>query len=355
MTLAVAVDNSEREEPVRRKMPLRGVTLDKAMQPREKIDGPTVDRYAELLLEGVVMPAVILVYDGETFWLADGYHRVLSHEKAGLPEIEAEIHYGSKLDAVRIALRANADHGKPRSDKDLRRAYRLAVQHDLVDGGDVDGLAKLIACTDRWARELTKDVREAREAELRQKMHELKEQGFSIRKIAEALGVTKGVVQHYFDSLKPAKSDGVPERNNSELVQPKEPSAAVDDLEQVEMFAPVETGAPEAPAEPEPQAELASEPEADAEPSPADDARPQPAAEVDPLAEYNEQWKRETPQREMWGQALAVLQEFAKLPAPEVLFANRYQRFDYLFKPALDNAWNWLEAFEEKWHGAQDR
>jgi hypothetical protein len=377
MTLAVAVDNSEREEPVRRKVPLRRLTLDKAMQPREKIDGATVDRYAELLLEGVALPPVVVVLDGEKqFWLGDGFHRVYAHEKAGLREIEAEVHIGSKIDAILIALRANAEHGRPRSDKDLRRAYRLAVQHDLVKPWDVGGVRKLIACTDRWARELTKDVREAREAELRQKMFELKEQGLSQRIIAETLGVDRQVVRTYLDSLKPAKKAAGLERNSSEkthLEDEPEPNAGDEIIEQFDAWgrqikadddddSPLERD--EGPAEPVystgadglPQAEMfadATPGAAEPEPEPEDEA--EPTAEHDPLAVYNEQWKAETPQREMWGKALTVLQEFAHLPEPEVLFANRYTRFDYLFKPAVDNAFNWLEAFEEKWHGPQDR
>jgi hypothetical protein len=369
MNLAVAVDNSEREETSRRKLPLRGLTLDKAMQPREKIDGATVDRYAELLLEGVAMPPVTVVYDGEKFWLGDGFHRFYGHEKAGLREIEAEVRLGSKIDAIRISLKANAEHGRPRSDKDLKRAYRLAVQHDLVKPWDVEGVAKLIACTDRWARELTKDVREARDAEQRQKMFELKEQGFSQREIADALEVDKAVVERYFSSLKPAKG-AASKRKSSETRQTENVSPGDEVIEQVNAWdepinqdddygiRPEHDEGPRKPvystgADGLPQAEMFAGATPEDEPEPEDEA--EPTAEHDPLAAYNEQWKAETPQREMWGKALTVLQEFAHLPEPEVLFANRYTRFDYLIKPAVDNAFNWLEAFEEKWHGPQNR
>jgi hypothetical protein len=37
-----------------------------------------------MLLEGVAMPPVTVVLDGEKkFWLGDGFHRVHAHEKAG--------------------------------------------------------------------------------------------------------------------------------------------------------------------------------------------------------------------------------------------------------------------------------
>ena len=76
-------------------------------------------------------------------------------------------------------------------------------------------------------------MREAREAELRQKMHELREQGFSVRKISEALDIKKDVVQRYFDSLKVARSD-VSKRNSFETRQREDSAPTIDDSAEVE-------------------------------------------------------------------------------------------------------------------------
>jgi hypothetical protein len=198
-------------------------------------------------------------------------------------------------------LRANAKHGRPRSDKDLRRAYRLAVQHDLVKAWDVDGVAKLLACTEQWARRLTQDVREARDAELRQKMHELREQGLSQRVIAETLGFDRQIVRTYLDSLKPAKKAAGLERNSFEethLEDQFDPAAEPEIIEQVDAWdrpinADDDYGIPlerdEGPAEPVystgadglPQAEMFAEVATEAEPAPEpeDEAEPAPAAE----------------------------------------------------------------------------
>jgi hypothetical protein len=546
------------EDPVRRRVPLGMIALDEVLQPRRRIDERIVQRYVAALEDGQELPPLTVVFDGMATWLADGFHRCMAYREAGRIDAECIVHFGSKDDALRLSVGANANHGQPRTAEDLKRAYDLAVVHKLVDplkveevrallrctrheaedltrearqqadavrlhrivelrskgwgwlrigkvvglsdravGNIIAGLpcdpkdgprtspdsgelrepaeeaagtpetptvaepqtselavpeeerdltagepdlleatvaaegtpledyikqqketreqrmmwfealealerfAKLPtpqqlfenrdqsfdhligqaldvadACTDRWARELTKDVRDAREAELRQKMHELKEQGFSQREIAAALEVDRQVVRTYLDSLKPAKKAAGLERNSFEETHPEaepEPNAGDEIIEQVDAWdRPInqddDHGNPpkhdEGPAEPVystgadglPQAEMfadATPGAAEPEPEPEDEA--EPTAEHDPLAVYNEQWKAETPQREMWGKALTVLQEFAHLPEPEVLFANRYTRFDYLFKPAVDNAFNWLEAFEEKWHGPQDR
>jgi ParB-like chromosome segregation protein Spo0J len=70
--------------------------------------------------EGVALPPVTVVVDGRVLWLADGFHRALAAEKLGLKNLEAEVHLGSKIDALRISLQANAKHGRARSEKDLQ-------------------------------------------------------------------------------------------------------------------------------------------------------------------------------------------------------------------------------------------
>jgi hypothetical protein len=77
---------------------------------------------------------------------------------------------------------------------------------------------------------------------------------------------------------------------------------------------------------------------------------PAPASspvEDDPIKRYNEEQKRTAPQRQLWGDALRALEEIARQPSPEELLANRYDRFDYLFWPALENAVAWATRLLE--------
>jgi hypothetical protein len=85
-------------------------------------------------------------------------------------------------------------------------------------------------------------------------------------------------------------------------------------------------------------------------------AEPNPAAassqiQDDSVARYLEEQERTAPQRRMWGDALRALEEIAKQPSPEELLANRYERFDYLFWPALKNAAAWTARLMELWTG----
>jgi hypothetical protein len=102
---------------------------------------------------------------------------------------------------VKPTNRANAEHGRPRAADDINRGYRLAVAHGLVDGGDVEGVRELLACTVQWARVLTKTVREMRLAERRARVLELHRQGLKQRAIAERLEIALGTVNGIINSL----------------------------------------------------------------------------------------------------------------------------------------------------------
>jgi hypothetical protein len=54
---------------------LDAIRLDGGTQPRAGLDDALVQEYAEAPREGAAFPAVTVYYDGEAYWLADGFHR----------------------------------------------------------------------------------------------------------------------------------------------------------------------------------------------------------------------------------------------------------------------------------------
>jgi ParB-like chromosome segregation protein Spo0J len=90
----------------------------------------TVDEYAAAIVDGKEFPEVVVFYDGADHWLADGFHRLLAHEKAGLVDILAEVRPGTKRDALLFAVGANASHGLPRTNKDKRRAVEILLRDE---------------------------------------------------------------------------------------------------------------------------------------------------------------------------------------------------------------------------------
>jgi len=105
------------------------IRTDGGTQPRAELDLSVVGEYAEAMERGVDFPPISVVYDGEEYWLYDGFHRLRAAMKRERETIEAEVEQGTQEDAVWRSLAANKDHGLRRSQKDKRRAIKRALKH----------------------------------------------------------------------------------------------------------------------------------------------------------------------------------------------------------------------------------
>lgn len=98
------------------------IRLDGGTQPRESIDGTVVGDYADAIREGAKFPPVTVFYDGQSHWLADGFHRHGAHKLAGKKKIAVELHRGTVRDAILYSVGVNDAHGLRRTNDDKRRA-----------------------------------------------------------------------------------------------------------------------------------------------------------------------------------------------------------------------------------------
>lgn len=114
------------------------------LQTRVALNEQTVTDYADSIRNGAKFPPVTVVKDGSKYYLADGFHRVEATSRAGKINIEANVKEGKFIDALRIALMANADHGLRRTNADKRRTLEIAWENrqDLFGG---DPTAPLLA------------------------------------------------------------------------------------------------------------------------------------------------------------------------------------------------------------------
>lgn len=97
------------------------IELDDQIQPRVEKKEEVIFGYSEDLANGAEFPPVDVFYDGETYWLADGFHRYAAYSLEGRDTIPAKIHEGGRREAIIFAAGANATHGIPRSNADKRR------------------------------------------------------------------------------------------------------------------------------------------------------------------------------------------------------------------------------------------
>ena len=99
------------------------------LQTRDGLAKAVVKDYAETLKAGKQLPPVTVIQDHVTgqLYLVDGYHRKDAAILAGLTMINAEVTEGTFTDAVRLAIKANADHGLRRTKADKKNAIKLAL------------------------------------------------------------------------------------------------------------------------------------------------------------------------------------------------------------------------------------
>lgn len=113
---------------------IRQIRRDGGTQARIGLHEDTVQEYADLMRDKVwdfqSRQRPIVLYDGEAFWLADGFHRIEAAQRAQLSDFPVEVLRGTKRDAVLRAAGANSQHGLRRTNADKRRAVELLLRDD---------------------------------------------------------------------------------------------------------------------------------------------------------------------------------------------------------------------------------
>ena len=104
------------------------IRIDGGTQSRVSLDDAVVAEYSALMKEGVKFPEITVYFDGSDFWLADGFHRLHAARSAELPMIDADVHEGTKRDALLASLGANSSHGLPRTNADKRHAVEILLR-----------------------------------------------------------------------------------------------------------------------------------------------------------------------------------------------------------------------------------
>jgi ParB-like chromosome segregation protein Spo0J len=99
-------------------LPIEKIRIDGGTQPRAEINKNAVEEYASLISEKVLMPPVIVYFDGKEYWLVDGFHRYFSHKKLGLTEMLVDIRNGTLREAQFFSKGAHNGRGLGHNSKD---------------------------------------------------------------------------------------------------------------------------------------------------------------------------------------------------------------------------------------------
>jgi hypothetical protein len=120
-------------------IPIELIRLDGGTQIRAcKTQQTKIDEYATAMGEGAQFPPLVVFFDGESYWLADGFHRLGAYnvvmqalELPGL-DIECEVIEGTQRKAILYACGTNAIHGLPRTNTDKHTAVETLLKNPLV-------------------------------------------------------------------------------------------------------------------------------------------------------------------------------------------------------------------------------
>ena len=132
------------------------IITDAGTQVRAEIKDQTVADYAEHLNAGGEFPPITVFEHEDRIYLADGFHRLRAHEREGRTEIEAEVHAGTREDALWWALGANRAHGERLSSADKKHAIELALE--AWPDRSQRRIAAQIGCSQRYVGKVREQV-----------------------------------------------------------------------------------------------------------------------------------------------------------------------------------------------------
>lgn len=141
---------------------IRQIRRDGGTQARVGTNEDTVQEYAELMREHAwdfqSRQRPIVLYDGESFWLADGFHRIEAAQRAGMSDFPVEVLRGTKRDAILRAAGANSQHGLRRTNADKRRAVELLLRDEEWRQWSDRKIADVCAVSDKTVGAIRRDL-----------------------------------------------------------------------------------------------------------------------------------------------------------------------------------------------------
>ena len=104
------------------------IRIDGGTQIRKQLNQDKVDEYAQQMDDGVVFPSITVFFDGSSYWLASGFHRLFGEKKRGSTTVKAVVKNGTIEDATLFALGDNK-HGLNMTAEDYRRSVEIMLKH----------------------------------------------------------------------------------------------------------------------------------------------------------------------------------------------------------------------------------
>lgn len=147
---------------------LSKLSLETNSQARVATSEETVEAYTAVIKANktwVMGPKMVLFFDGETYYVADGWHRIIAAGRAGkksLPESCFDIRKGDAVDAMVYGMTAADKHGLRMNSADKRRCVEYLLDHGIRGEKQTQTvIAELAGVSPRTVKRIVADRREA--------------------------------------------------------------------------------------------------------------------------------------------------------------------------------------------------
>lgn len=138
---------------------LSEIVIDAGTQQRVEPTQSVIDEYSEAIKCGAKFPPVTVFSNGVNYYLVDGFHRFFAYKKAGgIDEILAEIHDGTKRDAILFSASVNATHGLRLTNQDKRKHVLVLLTDDEWSRWSDREIAKHCNVTHPFVSKIRKEV-----------------------------------------------------------------------------------------------------------------------------------------------------------------------------------------------------
>lgn len=138
---------------------LSDIVIDAGTQQRVEPTQSVIDEYSEAIKCGAKFPPVTVFSNGVDYYLVDGFHRYFAYKKAGgIDEIMADIHEGTKRDAILFSASVNATHGLRLTNQDKRKHVLVLLTDDEWARWSDRDIAKHCKVTQPFVSKIRKDI-----------------------------------------------------------------------------------------------------------------------------------------------------------------------------------------------------
>lgn len=138
---------------------LSDIVIDAGTQQRVAPTDSVIDDYSEAIKCGSKFPPITVFGNGIEYYLVDGFHRYFANKKAGgIDEIEAEVHEGTKRDAILHSASVNGTHGLRLTNQDKRKHVLVLLNDDEWSGWSDTAIAKHCKVTQQFVSKLRREI-----------------------------------------------------------------------------------------------------------------------------------------------------------------------------------------------------